>query len=186
MVKLLYNYNKKDFMRLYIDRSYRSLDDNFSRMVLLFLSVIFSIESLIMYELLIYDGNEKISYHDIYQVFAQAVFILVMLLFAIFFLAYQRAAYCWARRQLLREKACYIRTMSFDIDCLIVDCVVLNKRIIKKIFYQDLSAAKIYKNGLFLSIKGSLPLYVCKSLFDTEEEYETVCKWIKADKKFKN
>ena len=56
----------------------------------------------------------------------------------------------------------------------------------KKIFYQDLTKAGIYKNGLCLSMKGKIPLYVCRTLFDTEQEYEKVGKWIRDNRKSKN
>lgn len=185
MVRLLYKYDKKDFIRLYINRSYRSLDDNISRILLLILIAVFGYECSELHKILFYDGTGKNSYHFIYEMVIENIAIFGCVFFAIFVLAYQRAAYRWAKRQLMREKACYIRTICFDIDCLIVDCFIFNQRIIKKIFYQELSAAKIYKNGLYLSINGKPPLYVCKPLFDTEQEYEMVCKWIKAEKKLK-
>ena len=185
MVRIQYKYNKKDFIRLYKNRSYRSMDDNCSRILILFLTLFSGFIFLVMDKIAIYTSNGKLGYKDIYNLFIQVILILLMIISMIYLLSYIRAATCWERRQLIREKACYIRTISFDIDCLIVDCVVLNKRIIKKIFYQELSVVRIYKNGLFLSIKGKLPLYVCKPLFATKEEYEMVCKWIRTGKRSK-
>lgn len=178
MVRLPYKYDKKDFIRLYMNISYRNINDNVSRIVLLFLIVIFAKIFLELHKLFIFNNIEKIGYFLIYMFVIFVALFLIMIFCVIYLIAYKSATDCWERRRLIREKTCYIQSISFDIDCLIVDCVVLNKRIIKKIFYQELSVAKIYKNGLFLSIKGKLPLYVCKPLFNTEQEYEMVCKWI--------
>ena len=185
MVRILYEYNKKDFMRLYKNRSYRSIDDNCSRILILFLTIFSGFIFLVLDKIAIYTSNGKLGYNDIYNLLMQVILILLMIISVIYLLAYIRATICWEKRQMIREKACCIRAISFDTDCMIVDCVVLNKRLIKKISYQELSVARIYKNGLFLSIKGNPPLYVCKPLFATEEEYELVCEWIKADKQSK-
>lgn len=185
MIKLVYSYNKKDFIRLYINKDYRDKSEIICRALVLFLLIIIGLGNFIMYKFYLYDGKGKISYHDMYQTITRSAFV-VFALSMLFALPYLRAGVYWKRRQMLREKNCYIQTISFDIDCLIVDCVVFKKSMTKKIFYQDLTKAGIYKNGLCLSMKGKIPLYVCRTLFDTEQEYEKVGKWIRDNRKSKN
>ena len=184
MVKLLYRYNKNDFTRLYINKDHRDISQIVFRILMLFLLAILSLGTFIMYKFYLYDGKGEISYHDMYQTLAQAAFMVFMLSMVVV-LPYLRAGRSWEMRRMIREKTCYIQTISFDIDCFIVDCVIFNKRMTKKIFYKDLTKAGIYKNGLCLSMKGKIPLYVYRTLFDTEQEYEKVCKWIKENKKSK-
>lgn len=126
MVKLLYRYNKKDFTRLYINKDHRDISQIVFRILMLFLLAILSLGTFIMYKFYLYDGKGEISYHDMYQTLAQAAFMVFMLSMVVV-LPYLRAGRSWEMRRMIREKTCYIQTISFDIDCFIVDCVIFNK-----------------------------------------------------------
>ena len=57
MIKLVYSYNKKDFIRLYINKDYRDKSEIICRALVLFLLIIIGLGNFIMYKFYLYDGK---------------------------------------------------------------------------------------------------------------------------------
>lgn len=180
MIRIIYRYNKKNFTRLYVERSHRSVSGK--RISFVFCILFFSYLFLKLDEALISIFGGRITYLVKYCIIFQICYVLLVF-FSVFYQDYKDANSYWERRELFHKRNTYIQTISFYVDYLVIDCVILHKEVIKKVIYQDICKIKFYKDGMMLSIKGKHTLYICRQEFNSRNDYETVCRWLQTCKK---
>lgn len=178
MVKINYNYDKKEFTQLFRKWHRRTLKGNCIRIYFLLLFLILGYITSKAGDKLLYtsEGGTQKSILIIMSI----PYSIVLLLFLLFlFYDYIIACRCWKRTNFMRETlGTYIESISFYDTYVVFEETVLYEKIKKNFNYSDIQKVVFYKSGMIFFFEKT-PLFICKKNFSIQEEYDTICKWIK-------
>ena len=178
MVKINYNYNKKEFTQLFRRWYRRTLKGNCIRIYFLLLFLILGYITHKAGSKLLYtsEGKTQKSILIIMSIPYSIVFLLFLLfLFYNYIIAYG----CWKRTNFMKEiLGTYIESISFYDTYVVFEETVLHEKIQKNFDYSDIQKVTICKNGIIFFLEKA-PLFICQKSFSVPKEYDTVCKWMK-------
>ena len=178
MVKINYNYDKKEFTQLFRKWYKRTLKGNCIRIYFLLLFLILGYVTYKAGNELLYTSQGKIQKSIL--IVMSIPYLIVFLLFLLFlFYNYIVAYRCWKRTNFMKEiLGTYIESISFYDTYVVFEETVLHEKIQKNFNYSDIQKITICKNGIIFFLEKA-PLFICQKSFSVQEEYDIVCKWIK-------
>lgn len=181
MIKIAYNYNKKDFIKsfrswfirtpicilfesLYLYYTLNTVSSSANRICSLNTGSVFN---------LLYLYYPGLCIKDV----VHACFLLLTGASAFLFLIPLLSWYVWNMFRKIENTYLSIKAVTFYETYMEIEYNIENTCVSEKISYTELSQVKIQKPGLILRKKPFF-LFVYKNLFATVTDYKTVCNWI--------
>lgn len=188
MIQIEYKCTKKEFVRIFASWSHRSIEGNFPRVILLLSFIILGnmLINLNRELLLIFQGRYGgMLVFSLISSFA----VVLLLLISIFFYEYRAVVYYWQRNTLIKEMGSCVKKITFFEEYAILEEKIFFEKTSKKLEYKEINKICICKTGIAF-FENSMIMAICKNNFATEEDYKTVCRWLKRNKvnkrEFKN
>lgn len=178
MVKINYNYDKKEFTKLFRKWYRRTLKGNCIRIYFLLLFLVLGYITYRAGNKLLYTSEGRTEKSIL--IIMSIPYLIVFLLFLLFLFYNNIIAYrCWKRTSFMKEiLGTYIESISFYNTYVVFEETVLHAKIKKSFDYSDIQKVMFYKNGMIFFFEKT-PLFIYKRDFSTQKEYDSICKWIK-------
>lgn len=183
MIQIDYKCTKKDYIRVFANWSHRSIEGNFTRVILLLAFIILGkkLVSLNRELLLIFQGR-----YGSMVVFSLIVScaIIFLLFISIFFYEYRAVVYYWQRNMLINEMGSSVKKIVFYEEYAMIEGEIFFEKISKKLEYKDIKKIFICKTGIAF-FENNMLMAISKNNFVTEEDYKMLCGWLKEHNKEK-